>query len=119
MQGTLHCILEISMVSHPVAVAADVDDVAVMDQPVYERCSHDVVAKDLAPLLEAFIRREYCGSALVPPAHELEEEHGTGPGDGQVSNLVYDQSAGETERFQTVQLLSMSRRSRSSPHAPG
>ena len=51
MQGAL----ELSVVSHPVAVASDVDDVAMVDQPVDKGCCHDVIAKDLAPLLEALV----------------------------------------------------------------
>ena len=44
------------MLAHPVAVAADVDDVAVVQQPVDEGGGHDIVSEDAAhfskPLLE-------------------------------------------------------------------
>ena len=46
---------EVGVLAHPVAAAADVDDMAVMQQAIDERSGHDLVAQDLAPLLEAFI----------------------------------------------------------------
>ena len=38
---------EFGMVPHPVAVAADVDDMTVMQEAVDERCGHDLVAEAL------------------------------------------------------------------------
>ena len=46
---------EVGVLAHPVAAAADVDDMAVMQQAIDERSGHDLVAQDLAPLLEAFM----------------------------------------------------------------
>jgi len=40
-----------AVLTHPEAVAADVDDVEVVDEPIHERCGHDLVAEDGAPLL--------------------------------------------------------------------
>ena len=85
---------EVGVLAHPVAAATDVDDVAVMQEPVDERCGHDLVAQDLAPLLEAFIRGQHSGCALIAPIDELEEEHGTGLADRQVADLVDDQERG-------------------------
>ena len=93
------------MLAHPVAVAADVDDMAVMQQAIDERSGHeasspkiwphrsghDLVAQDLAPLLEAFIGGQHSGCALIAPVDELEEEHGAGLADRQVADLVDDQ----------------------------
>jgi hypothetical protein len=45
------------LVLHPVAVAADVDDVAVVDEPVDQRGCHHIVAEDLAPRAEGLVRR--------------------------------------------------------------
>ena len=67
--------LEIGMLAHAVAVASDVDDVAVVDQPVDQRAGHDVIAEDLTPLVEALVAGEDGRGALVAAAHELEEEH--------------------------------------------
>jgi len=61
---------ELSVVSHQVAVPTDVDDVAVVDQPVDESGRHHVIAKDLAPRLEALVRGEHRERVLVSPAHE-------------------------------------------------
>ena len=49
--------MELGVVPHPAAVAADVDDVTVMDEPVDQRRRHHLVAKDLAPVLEALVAR--------------------------------------------------------------
>jgi hypothetical protein len=39
---------ELCVLAHAVAVAADVDDVAVVDEPVDEGAGHDLVAEDIA-----------------------------------------------------------------------
>jgi len=49
---------------HPVAVAADVDDVAVVPPAVDQRCGHDLVAEH-ATLLEAPVSGEDRGGPLV------------------------------------------------------
>ncbi len=69
---------EFGVVTHPVAGAADVNDVAVMDEAIDECSGHDVVAKDFAPFLETFVGSEDRGGDLVTAVDELEEEHGTG-----------------------------------------
>lgn len=43
---------EVGVMPHAVAVAADVDDKAVMQETVDEGGGNDVVAEDLAPLQE-------------------------------------------------------------------
>ena len=48
------------MAAPAVAVVADVDDVAAVQEPVEERGGHDLVAEDAAPLLEA------CGFRRMP-----------------------------------------------------
>jgi len=65
-------VLEVGVLAHPVAVPADVDDVAVVDEPVDQCARHDVIPKDLAPLFEAFIGREHGARVFVAAAHELE-----------------------------------------------
>jgi hypothetical protein len=47
---------EVGVFSHPVAVAADVNHMTVLHQPVDERGGRDLVAQDIAPFLEAFVR---------------------------------------------------------------
>jgi hypothetical protein len=46
---------EVGVLAHPVAVAADVDDMTVVHQMVNERRSHDLIAQDVAPFLEALV----------------------------------------------------------------
>ena len=79
---------EVGVLAHPVAAAADVDDMAVMQQAIDERSGHDLVAQDLAPLLEAFIGGQHSGCALIAPVDELEEEHGAGLADRQSTDDV-------------------------------
>ena len=57
------------MVAHPVAVAADVDDVAVVEQAVDQRPGHEIVAEDLAPFVEGLVRGQdgRCGLFGNPP----------------------------------------------------
>ena len=76
------------MIPHPVAVPPYVDDVAVMDQPVDQGCSHDLVAEHAAPFLEALVRRQNRRRPFVPGVDELEEQHGTVLADRQVADFV-------------------------------
>src|SRR5690606_6052195 len=57
--GGLEGLVELGVVAHAVAVAADAHDVAVVEQAVDQRGRHDLVAKDLAPLLEALVAGEH------------------------------------------------------------
>ena len=66
---------ELLVLAHSVAVAADVDDVAVVQQPVDERGGHDFVAEHGARLLEALVRGEHGGGLLVAGVDELDEQH--------------------------------------------
>lgn len=47
------------MVTYPVAVAADVDDVTVVNEVLDQRGGHDLVAEDLAPFLKALVGGEH------------------------------------------------------------
>ena len=47
------------MLAHAVAVTADVDDVAVMHEPVDEGCGHYLIGQDRAPLLETLVGGEH------------------------------------------------------------
>ena len=93
------------MLAHAVAAAADVDDVTVVQEPVDERNGHDVVAQDLAPLLEAFVGRQHRGCALIAPVDELEEKHRAALADRQVADLVDDQKRGIGEDVEAASEL--------------
>ena len=67
------------MSPHPVAVAADVDDVAVVQQTVDERRRHDLVADHAAPLLEPLVRGQHCRTPLVARVDPLECRSTTRP----------------------------------------
>jgi len=62
-----------------------------MDEAIDESRGHDVVAKDVAPLFEALIRREHRGRVLVPPCHQLKKEHRAGAPDREIADLIDDQ----------------------------
>ena len=49
---------ELGVLAHAIAVAADGDEVAVVDEAIDQRRRDHVIAEDVAPLLEALIRRE-------------------------------------------------------------
>lgn len=64
------------MFAHAVAVSADVDDVAVVDQAINQRGGHGLVAKELVPLLEGLVaddiflalkKRYRCGAGGLRP----------------------------------------------------
>ena len=74
---------------HAAAVAADVDDVAVMQQAVDQRRGHDLVAEHAAPLLEALVRRQHRRGALMAGVDELEEQDRAVLGDRQLADLVH------------------------------
>ena len=43
---------QVAMVPDAVAIAADVDDVTVVQESVDQRADHDIIAEDLAPRLD-------------------------------------------------------------------
>lgn len=67
---------------HAVAVAPDVDDVAVVDQAINQGRGHHLVAKDVAPFLEGLVAGQHRRRVFVASAHELEEELSARPGNG-------------------------------------
>jgi hypothetical protein len=95
--------MQIGMVPHAAAVAADVDDVTVMHEAIDQRRRHDVVAEDLAPRLETLVRRQHGRRVFVPPGHELEEEHRARAIDREVADLVDDQERRKAECLHAVQ----------------
>ena len=96
---------EVGVLPHPVAAAAYVDDMAVMQEAIDECSGHDLVTQDLTPLLEPFVGREDGGCALIAPVDELEEEHGAGRADRQVADLVDDQERGIGEDLEAASQL--------------
>ena len=82
---------KVLVVAHPVAVAANVDDVAMMEQAIDQRSGHEIVTEDLAPFVEGLVRGQDGGGGFVAAGHELEEEHGVVAIDREVADLVDDQ----------------------------
>jgi hypothetical protein len=78
------------VLAHAVAVASDVDEVTVVQEPVEEGRRHHLVAQDFAPLFEALVGGEHGRAVLVATADELEEEHRTGAIHRQTADPVDD-----------------------------
>ena len=91
---------QVLVFTHPVAVAADVDDVAVVQQPVDERCGHDLVAEHAAPFLEALVGRQHRRRALVAGVDQLEEQHRAVAAHRQVADLVDHQDGAMGEHLE-------------------
>ena len=66
------------MLAHATAVAPYGDDMAVVQQAVYQDRRHNIVTEHLTSLLEALVGGEEGGGCLVPAGHQLEEEHRPG-----------------------------------------
>ena len=82
---------KVGVFSHSIAIAPDIDDVAVMHEPVDESSGHNLIAKDRAPLLEAFVRGEHGGSVLVALVNELEEKYRPIATHREIPDLIDDQ----------------------------
>ena len=93
---------KLGVLAHPVAIAADVDDVAMVQESVDERGGHDFVTQDFAPVLEALVRRQHCGCAFIAAVDQLKEQHRTLRVDGQVTDLIYDEERRMGEGLQAV-----------------
>ena len=55
----------LALLSEPVALPSDVEDVAVVEQPVQDGRGDDGVAQQLTPLAEALVRGQDDASAFV------------------------------------------------------
>src|ERR671922_2177813 len=74
----------------PIAIAADSDDVAVVEQPVEDRGRHHRIGEHHAPFADAAVRRDEHRAALVAPADELEEQVRCIGLERQISELVHE-----------------------------
>jgi len=101
---------EFVVMAQPEAVAADVDDVAVMEEAVGKDRRHDFITEDLPPLLEALVGGQYGRGALVTAVDELEEEHRAGLGNGQIADFVNDEECGVSQRLNAMRELASSLR---------
>ena len=63
------------MFAHPIAVAADIDHVTVMHEPVNEGASHDFVADNSALVVKALVGGEHGESAFITDIYQLKEQH--------------------------------------------
>lgn len=89
---------EVPLVPHAVAVAANIDDVAVMEEPINQRAGHHVVAEDVAPFFEAFITREDGRRVFVPTTRELEKQLRADARDREIADFIDDHQTRKDER---------------------
>ena len=79
-------------VAETVAAALDVEDVAVVEEPVEDGGGEDLVAgQEFGPVLDAFVGGDEDRAAAVAIGHEAEEETRLGAGHGLEAHLVDDQ----------------------------
>ena len=76
------------MGAHPVAVASDVDGVAVVQDVVDQRGRHDFFAKHATSVFEALFEGHHGQYAFVPDIDEMEERHVVVLADRQVADHV-------------------------------
>ncbi len=74
-----------------VALAADGDDVAVVEHSVEDGGSDHRIAEDRAPLPDGPVRGDPHGSAFVAVADQMEEQMGGVGFERQIAELVHDQ----------------------------
>src|SRR5712691_4845250 len=78
----------------PIAIALNDHRVAVVQEPVEDRRSENVVAEDLAPLPDELVGGDEKAALLVAASDELEEEMRRSLLEGQIAELVDDQELG-------------------------
>lgn len=69
-------------------MALDVDDLAVVKEPVEDGGGDDGIPEEFLPIGKAFIRGDDGGTALVAVGDELEEQIRLPAVDGQIAHLV-------------------------------
>lgn len=72
------------------AVVAGLCDVAVVREPVEERCGHLRVGEHAGPFGEAEVRGDDDRGPLVKPADQMEQQLPARLGEGQVAEFVHD-----------------------------
>ena len=75
-------------------------------QSVQQRSGQPLGAEDLGPLVEGQVGGYQDRALLVSLAEDLEEQFGSGPGQGNEAKLVYDQQLETRQLLLKVQLAS-------------
>ena len=85
------------MVLEAPALVSGLDDLAMMGETVEQRGGHLGVAEDGRPFAEGEVGGDDDRSALVDPAHEVEEQLPAGLSEGQVAEFVEDDEVASDE----------------------
>jgi hypothetical protein len=74
-------------------------DVASVSKPVKKSPGESLGAKDLGPFLEGQVGGHHEAMMLIGPADDLEEQFGSGLGEGNISEFIDDQEMESLELF--------------------
>jgi len=90
------------VLAQPVAVALDVDHLAVMQQPVQDgRCDHRV-SEQLLPIAKTLVGGDDRRVFLIPVGDELEKQVGFAAVDGQIAHLIDHHQARGLEAARSI-----------------
>ncbi len=90
------------VVLQPVAVAGHVNDLAVVDEPVEYGGGDGGVAKEVGPLIKAFVGSNNEGSSLAHSGDEAKEQISLGRGKWHEAHLVHHHEGGFVEVLETA-----------------
>src|SRR5207248_44650 len=90
------------LLAQPVTVAADGDDMAVVEQAVEDGSRHDRIAEDGAPFANRAVGGDQHAAAFVTARHQLEEEMRRVWFERQIAEFVDDQELGFGEEAEAL-----------------
>ena len=93
---------ELGVLAHAIGVAADVHDMAVMQDAVDESCRHHLIAENFTPLLKALVGGEHGGGVFVTDINQLKKQHRAIATERHVVDLIDDQQRRMAQDPQTA-----------------
>ena len=84
----------LSFFFEPVALATDIDDTRVMQQPVQQGGCQDLIGEQLTPFAERFVAGQDDGALFITFGYQLEQEGGDGAFQRQIAHLIEDEQLG-------------------------
>lgn len=82
------------MIQESVALALDIDCLAMVQNPVWDKRGNDRITGEFLPVRVALVRRDDCRTLLVAAGGELEEEIRLMTGDRETADHMNDDSTG-------------------------
>lgn len=81
------------------AVVAGFDDLAVLNEPIEQRCGHFRISDHAGPCAEAEVCRDRHAGALIEPAERVEEQGSAGRAELQIAKLIQDHEIDSNQSF--------------------